>query len=324
MSNYANIIAFINIGYINSGITMGNFWQNFGNGFMLGMFSGMFGGWNNCTCYNFYTPYNSCFDYGNFYLYPDTISYPSLVEYDISCFNVSTNYAVPTCDFSLGYSLNNDMCWNFDTYVFSGGSSSRVENTEKSQTTEAKVTSTVVKRESKNIDQSSPKKEERSIVSPPDDDFDKMLSVLRRLEGGYTDDDCGQAANIGVQQETYNAYRIKNGLEPRDVSLITDAEVRDLYYNEYYKPSGADKIKNVELAYYVFDTAVNMGLGGLDCVWEIMRTKGYDLNSPEDFNKARMEHYKVIAEKPEKKKYLQGWTNRVNNSITYVAETFLA
>ena len=37
-------------------------------------------------------------------------------------------------------------------------------------------------------------------------------------------------------------------------------EAEDIYYNNYYKASGADKIENPRLALYVFDTAVNMGL----------------------------------------------------------------
>ena len=49
-------------------------------------------------------------------------------------------------------------------------------------------------------------------------------------------------------------------LPTRSVKYITDDEVKDIYYNNYYKASGADKLENPQLASYVFDTAVNMGV----------------------------------------------------------------
>ena len=36
--------------------------------------------------------------------------------------------------------------------------------------------------------------------------------------------------------------------------------MQDIYYKNYYKASGADKIDNPRLSMYVFDTAVNMGV----------------------------------------------------------------
>mgnify|MGYP002797970217 FL=1 len=49
-------------------------------------------------------------------------------------------------------------------------------------------------------------------------------------------------------------------LPTRSVKYITDDEVKDIYYNNYYKASGADKLEKPQLASYVFDTAVNMGV----------------------------------------------------------------
>ena len=41
---------------------------------------------------------------------------------------------------------------------------------------------------------------------------------------------------------------------------MTEDEMQDIYYKNYYKASGADKIDNPRLSMYVFDTAVNMGV----------------------------------------------------------------
>ena len=91
-------------------------------------------------------------------------------------------------------------------------------------------------------------------------DFDTMLRFVLKAEGGYVANDCGQACNKGIQQSTYDSYRSRQGLAKKDVKYITDSEVRDIYYNDYYVASGADKIKDQTLALQVFDTAVNMGV----------------------------------------------------------------
>ncbi len=93
-----------------------------------------------------------------------------------------------------------------------------------------------------------------------DSNFEKMLKFVLQREGGYVNDpnDLGGETNKGITHTTYNSYRRSKGLPIQSVKYITDSEVRDIYYNNYYKASGADKISNPTLAAYVFDTAVNM------------------------------------------------------------------
>lgn len=52
------------------------------------------------------------------------------------------------------------------------------------------------------------------------------------------------------------SYRRSKGLPKQSVKYMTDKEMHEIYYNNYYKASGADEIENPRLAMYVFDTAV--------------------------------------------------------------------
>lgn len=95
-----------------------------------------------------------------------------------------------------------------------------------------------------------------------DKNFDKMLQFVLKREGGYINDpnDLGGETNKGITYKTYNAYRKSKNLPARSVKYITDSEVKEIYYNNYYKAVGADKIKKTKLAAIMFDTAVNMGV----------------------------------------------------------------
>ena len=92
--------------------------------------------------------------------------------------------------------------------------------------------------------------------------FETMLNFILVREGGYVNHpkDKGGETNRGITHTTYDSYRRSKRLPLRSVKYITDDEVVDIYYNNYYKASGADKIKNPRLAMAVFDASVNMGV----------------------------------------------------------------
>ena len=85
-----------------------------------------------------------------------------------------------------------------------------------------------------------------------------MVKFVLAREGGYVNDptDKGGETNRGITHATYDSYRRSKGLH------MTDEEMHEIYYNNYYKASGADKIENPRLAMYVFDTAVLHGVYG--------------------------------------------------------------
>lgn len=152
-----------------------------------------------------------------------------------------------------------------------------------------------------------------------DEVFEKTLKFVLQREGGYVNDphDLGGETNKGITHNTYNAYRKSKGLPVQSIKYITAAEVRDIYYNNYYKASGADKLSNPQLAAYTFDTAVNMG---------VSRAKTFLNQSngdPAKFEQLRRAKYDgFVKYKPDQKRYLQGWNNRVT-AVKQFAETNL-
>lgn len=154
-----------------------------------------------------------------------------------------------------------------------------------------------------------------------DQNFDKMLKFVLQREGGYVNDphDLGGETNKGITHNTYNSYRKNKGLPTRSVKYITDDEVRDIYYNNYYKASGADKLGNPQLASYVFDTAVNMGVSRAKSFLE--QSNG----NSETFEKLRRAKYDEFAKaNPNQQRYLQGWNNRVTAVKNFAESNFPA
>lgn len=145
-------------------------------------------------------------------------------------------------------------------------------------------------------------------------EYPNMLKFVLYWEGGYNNskNDDGGETNKGITHTTYDSYRRSKGLPKQSVKYMTDEEMQEIYYNNYYKASGADKIENPRLALYVFDTAILHGVYGAK---QILKKSGGDL---EKFEQLRKEHYyKRVEEKPSQKEWLQGWLNRVNHLKDY-------
>ena len=135
-----------------------------------------------------------------------------------------------------------------------------------------------------------------------DENFEKMLKFILEREGGYVNDpsDLGGETNKGITAATYNSYRMSKGLKKQSVKYISDKEIKDIYYNRYYKASGADKINNPILASYVFDTAVNMGVSR---AVSFLKQSNGDVDK---FEQLRRAEYSAIAKRrPKNKKYLK-------------------
>lgn len=90
--------------------------------------------------------------------------------------------------------------------------------------------------------------------------FNPSLLHVLDSEGGYSDNenDAGGATMHGIIQEEYDAYRRRQGLIPRHVSLITMDEVRDIYKTTYWDKIDGDKLP-LGIDYCTFDAAVNSG-----------------------------------------------------------------
>lgn len=281
---------------------MNTFSQGFNHGFMHGMFNNMFGSYNMCNPFMFYNPaptfFTPSYNFGSFYQYQSPLmQMPSVFNYSVPQFNFTSNYSS---------SFNTFATSPFNTVT----TSNRTLKSEKTNESDDKPIRTI----------ETPRKSNTlSSVSRNDNDFDKMLDFVFQKEGGYTSNDCGEAGNYGVRQSTYDSYRTRKGLSKRDVKYITKEEARDLYYNDYYLASGADKIKDPRMALYVFDTAVNMGVSAAK---ELYRKSGDDLDK---FENLRIARYESIANnQPNKAKYLRGWKNRVRDAENFANREFMA
>ena len=76
--------------------------------------------------------------------------------------------------------------------------------------------------------------------------FRNSMNVVFDNEGGFSDDkdDLGGRTNMGITQSTYDSYCNKRGIKTKDVKNITRAEAIEVYYQDYWKASGADNIDN--------------------------------------------------------------------------------
>lgn len=139
--------------------------------------------------------------------------------------------------------------------------------------------------------------------------FEKCLKQVLKWEGGYVKDpdDKGGATNKGITQSTYNRWLLAQGKARKDVKFISDNEVKEIYYKNYWLASGCEKM-TPKFAALCFDTAVNMGVGR---VQEFLKAAQYKY--PEKFIAARRAKYYEFSKYGNQKKFLNGWLNRLND-----------
>jgi lysozyme family protein len=142
---------------------------------------------------------------------------------------------------------------------------------------------------------------------PADPEFERCLPVTLQFEGGFVDDpaDMGGRTNKGITQATYDRACEEWGQPHADVKDITDADVRAIYAEDYWVPSGAvDQPWPMNLL--IFDSAVNHG---------VARAKRWaaQCTSPSNFLDLRTQFYSdIVAAHPSNAKFLHGWLARVS------------
>lgn len=89
--------------------------------------------------------------------------------------------------------------------------------------------------------------------------FFTCLDLIEKDEGGYADDpdDPGGATNVGITQTTYDTFRKSNGLPVQPVKQILDEEVTDIYFLDFWKSYGCDRLRP-PMALCAFQAFVNM------------------------------------------------------------------
>ena len=144
--------------------------------------------------------------------------------------------------------------------------------------------------------------------------FNKALQFVLKWEGGYSNNpnDKGGATNKGITQNTYNSWLHSKGQNHKDVRHITDNEVREIYYNNYWLKAGCPSMTD-KFAIIAFDTAVNMGVGRIK---EFLEAAEYKY--PDKFLLARIKKYNEFAKVGNQKVFLVGWLNRVFDLQNFV------
>lgn len=157
------------------------------------------------------------------------------------------------------------------------------------------------------------------------------LPLVLKYEGGYVNDpdDNGGATNKGITQRVYDAYRLKKGLEVQSVKHITNTEVEEIYYDEYWVRGRCNDLPN-KVAVAHFDTCVNSGIkrgskilqkaaGVVDDGVIGNQTLAAVKRYPETIlmNRYLDERIsflnRIVASNPTQNKFLRGWLNRVEN-----------
>ena len=144
--------------------------------------------------------------------------------------------------------------------------------------------------------------------------FDKALKFVFKWEGGYVNNpnDKGGATNKGITQNTYNGWLRSKGQNLKDIRNITDSEVKEIYYNNYWLKAGCDKMSE-KFAILAFDTAVNMGVSRVS---EFLKAAEYKY--PDKFIIARIAKYLEFSKYGNQKIFLQGWLNRVIDLYNFI------
>ena len=165
---------------------------------------------------------------------------------------------------------------------------------------------------------------------PTDPRFAAATKFVLGWEGGFVDDpaDRGGRTNKGVTFKAYDSWRDKKKLPRQDVKLITDQEVRQLYFEDYWLASKCDRMRDPS-DLLQFDTAVNMGPGR--AVRFLQHAVGVKVDGGfGDDTKAacascdmgelltrycdkREQFYRELARTdPSQERFLRGWLNRLN------------
>ena len=158
------------------------------------------------------------------------------------------------------------------------------------------------------------------MKDPSYDLFKSFAQKTLNLEGGYqaNPNDSGNFINgqlvgtkLGISAPTLQQWR-KRPVTAEDMKALTKEEALDIYYNNYFKPSGAASVKDKRMAYMLFDTAIHSSVG---TAGKLRKLSG---DNYDNFVQIRKQYLEDLAEKkPKNRVFLEGWLNRIDNADKY-------
>lgn len=165
-------------------------------------------------------------------------------------------------------------------------------------------------------------------------DYKIHIPFLEKWEGGWSNYpyDSGGATMKGVTLRTYTAYRKKKGLLPPtedDLRNISKEEWLDIYKTMYWDKIKGDAFQSQSVANLMVDWFWMSGIIAIKRLQLIVGTKQDGIvgaktlaavhakNQKELFTQlknARHNHFiSIVTKSPEKRKFLKGWLNRLND-----------
>jgi len=151
--------------------------------------------------------------------------------------------------------------------------------------------------------------------------FENVIKKVLVNEGGYVNDpkDSGGETKFGITKRTYPNVDIKN---------LTIAEAEAIYKRDFWDRLKGDDIASDDVAYEIFDTAVNMGVrtssklaqmvigaypDGIIGQKTLEELNGADVELfVAKFKLSKVARYTYLAKKyPKNRKFFFGWINRV-------------
>lgn len=159
--------------------------------------------------------------------------------------------------------------------------------------------------------------------------FNTVIDKLLAHEGGYVNDpkDPGGETNFGISKKSF---------PNTDIAALTIEDAKQIYFDRYWKANNIDLLPQ-HLRYIVFDTAVNMG--GRTAVIMLQKLVGVSQdgrigpvtakaaqNLPiKAYANARMMRYHyLIARNSNLKKFIRGWTRRVNEVVQFTRTHYIS
>jgi type VI secretion system secreted protein VgrG len=180
------------------------------------------------------------------------------------------------------------------------------------------------------------------VIEQLNEAFERAVMYVLQNEGGFVNDplDSGGATNMGVTQDTVSRWQ-NAPATIEDVKTLSLAEIKDIYFFEYYKPLGCEQLSKSSVTTCILDTGVLYGLviaarlaqqavnscGGtlIDVDGHIGPQSVAALNNVNEHAfvcayhahvLARIEE--IIARYPKNERFRNGWTNRAIRLLTLV------
>ena len=178
-------------------------------------------------------------------------------------------------------------------------------------------------------------------MNPGSPNFERSLKFVLDAEGGFVNHphDRGGKTNRGILQREYDKYRDNRQEDRRCVGEISEEELEDIYYNDYWVMGRCFKLPWPLCAVH-FDGCVNTGVGqaskflqravgskddGIIGAKTIMafenKAKEVGVNaSVKNILEQRKGFYELLAKLDSlQKSFSKGWDNRLKNLKEYIA-----